>query len=368
MESEYCNIPPSIKQKVNRKLHLIKNHPIEIIKNHIIDYFKSLKDYNFDIFDDLSPYVKIEENFDKLLLPKNHPSRSKSDTYYLNEDTVLRSHTSAHQNELLASGHNSFIVAGDVYRKDEVNATHYPIFHQMEAIGKVKDGVEPVKELKSILNGLIEHLFPGCKYKIRDHHFHFTNPSFEYDVHYNDEWLEVLGCGIMHSQIVKNNNLEGSYWALGLGLDRLCMILSKIPDIRYLWSTHDRFLQQYSDGEIHEFIPFSELQTQTKDISFFIPDGKHVDGKGELGEDTKVWIDENDFFETIREVNGDWIKSVDLKDEFYHKKKSMLSRMYRIVYEPIDPSMNDPAKFTKICNELQDKVREKVGNMDVELR
>ena len=248
MESEYCNIPASIKQKVNRKLHLVKNHPIEIIKNHIINYFKTLGDYNFDIFDDLNPHVKIEENFDKLLLPEDHPSRSKSDTYYLNEDTVLRSHTSAHQNELLAKGHNSFIVTGDVYRKDEVNATHYPIFHQMEAIGKVNDGVDPVKELKSILNGLIEHLFPGCKYKIRDHHFHFTEPSFEYDVYYQDEWLEVLGCGIVNPIVLENCSIDSSKYsglAFGLGIERIAMLKHHISDIRELYKSNLDFLRQF---------------------------------------------------------------------------------------------------------------------------
>ena len=125
-KTDFCNIPKSIEEKIGKNLHKQHNHPIEIVKKKILDYFKSLEDYKFDIFEDLLPFVSVEDNFDKLLIPKDHVARSKSDTYYINESTVLRTHTSAHQNELLAKGYKSFLVIGDVYRKDEINMTHYP--------------------------------------------------------------------------------------------------------------------------------------------------------------------------------------------------------------------------------------------------
>ena len=138
MNNTFNNIPSSIEQKINRKLHNLKNHPIEIIKNIIYKYLTNIR--QFDIFDNLDPFVSIEDNFDKLLIPKNHPARSKSDTYYQNENIVLRTHTSAHQNELLSKGHLNFLVSGDVYRKDEIDSHHYPIFHQMECVMVFKKG------------------------------------------------------------------------------------------------------------------------------------------------------------------------------------------------------------------------------------
>jgi len=137
------------------------------------------------MFDNLSPIVDVSDNFDKLLIPKNHPARSKSDTYYITDEKVLRTQISAHQNELLEKGYKSFLVTGDVYRKDEINTTHYPIFHQMELLTLIEDDIDPEKELKNLLSGLVEYLFPNCKYKYNDDYFPFTNPSYEIEVEYN---------------------------------------------------------------------------------------------------------------------------------------------------------------------------------------
>jgi len=367
--TDFCNVPPSIEAKIGRNLHMLPNHPIEIVKRKIYEYFKGLPGYDFTIFEDLPPYASVEDNFDKLLIPKEHPARSRSDTYYVNEGTVLRTHTSAHQNELLSKGHDNFLVIGDVYRKDEIDRSHYPVFHQMEGIGKVPDGVDAKDELLRILNGLIEHLFPGCEYKVRDYNFPFTDPSYEYDVMYNGEWLEVLGCGVTHQDIVDRSGKEGKYWAFGLGIDRLSMLFMKIPDIRLLWSTHPRFLDQFASGEMVEFKPYSELPNMYKDISFWIPDEKIVDDVDEdTGEPCKKWVDENDFYEAVREVVGDNVESVELKDEFYHKEELRWSRMYRITYSPTDPDMNDPSAFTDLCNSVQGDVIKAVAELDVEIR
>lgn len=370
-KTEFSNIPPSINAKIGKSLHNMTNHPIEILKNHIYDYFDSLDDYHFHKFDNLSPFVSVSENFDKLLIPNDHPARSKSDTYYVNKDTVLRTHTSAHQNELLSKGFENFLVSGDVYRKDEIDRSHYPVFHQLEGIGGVPEGVDAKEELFRVLNGLVEYLFPGCEYRINDDYFPFTNPSYEYEVKFNGEWLEILGCGIMHQDIVRNNNLSGQFWAWGLGYERLCMIKFGIPDIRYFWSTHNRFLDQFQAGEIVGFKPFSKLPNINKDISFWIPDNKvtMVTGDKPGDPDEERWIDDNEFFELVREVAGDWIEEVKLMDKFFHPKKKKHSRMYSIVYSPNDPDLKDGSKFTELCNSIQAKIREKVNeDLDVELR
>ena len=370
-KTDYCNIPKSIEDKMNLNYHNDDKHPIGIIKNHIYKYFKSL-DPNMKTFDDLSPFVSVEDNFDKLLIPKNHPARSKSDTYYLNEHTVLRTQTSAHQNELLAQGHKSFLVTGDVFRKDEIDARHYPVFHQMEGVivkdkGKGKDDTKlPLDELKELLGGLIEYLFPKCEYRFNSDYFPFTDPSIEVEVMYQGKWLEVLGAGIMQEQILKNNGLDDHYGlAWGLGVTRLAMILFNITDIRYLFSTHPKFLSQFSDGIIKEFQPFSTLESQTKDVSFFIPPNKIIaDDKN----DQLKWLDENDFFECIRDITGDMMKEVSLSDTFYNKKIDKYSRTYRMIFSSNDPDMKDPGEFFDIVIGLNTSIRSKIANFDIVLR
>ena len=100
----------------------------------IICRYQSRRSPSFAVVEGLNPIVTPEQNFDSLLVPADHPSRSKSDSYYLNRDNLLRAHTSAHQRDLLRSGLRDFLVIGDVYRRDEVDATHFPVFHQMEGV------------------------------------------------------------------------------------------------------------------------------------------------------------------------------------------------------------------------------------------
>merc|ERR1712078_400244 len=130
-----------------------------------------------------------------------HPGRSKSDTYYLTDTELLRTHTSAHQSQHLRQGHEAFLCTGDVYRRDEIDASHFPAFHQME--------------------GLNKYVFddPDLQTRWRDDYFPFTEPSFELDVFYQDEWLEVLGCGVIHADVLDRCGLASRRgWAFGLGL------------------------------------------------------------------------------------------------------------------------------------------------------
>ena len=365
----YCNIPKSIEDKLGRKLHNQLNHPIEIIKNHIYKYFAGLAGYNFAMFDDLNPVVSTEANFDNLLIPANHPARSKSDTYYVNELEVLRTHTSAHQNELLSAGHRSFLATGDVYRKDEVDARHYPVFHQMEMLTLVEDNLDPEQELQKILSGLVDYLFPGCEYRFNPDYFPFTTPSFEIEVKYNGNWLEILGCGVVQPKILENNGLVGKRAiAAGFGLDRLVMIFCNITDIRYLWSEHERFLSQFADGTLAKFQQYSELPALTKDISFYIPAAKL-----EISTDDCItrrkWLEENDFFELARECGGDMMEEVKLLDTFYNTKNNKYSRTYRITYSPNDPGLKNGAEFLVAVNTAQDVFRSLLeSNMRIELR
>ncbi|GJX87068.1 ALP1-like protein [Tanacetum coccineum] len=163
------NVPDLIFTKLGLQLHRSDNHPLGILKNAIYEYFDTNYNNQFQKFDDLCPIVTTKMNFDDVLVPADHVSRSYNDTYYIDADTVLRCHTSAHQANLLREGYDNFLVTGDVYRRDSIDSTHYPVFHQMEGVrvfnpsdwtASGMDGtLYAAQELKACLEGLARHLF-----------------------------------------------------------------------------------------------------------------------------------------------------------------------------------------------------------------
>lgn len=133
---DFSNLSPKICSYIGRNIYLQKNHPLSLIRQRITNHF--YQEYTsargtplFSVYDSLSPIVTTQQNFDSLLIPENHPSRAKSDCYYLNREYLLRAHCTAHQVDLLRSGLDNFLVVGDVYRRDEIDATHFPVFHQV---------------------------------------------------------------------------------------------------------------------------------------------------------------------------------------------------------------------------------------------
>lgn len=136
---DWTNVTPNVIAKLGKNLHVKQYHPLSYLRQRIVNYF--YKQFHgksgtpeFSIYDNICPVVTTEQNFDSLLVPKNHPSRKKSDCYFVNQDILLRAHTTAHQAELISMGLNNFLVVGDVYRRDEVDSTHYPVFHQADAV------------------------------------------------------------------------------------------------------------------------------------------------------------------------------------------------------------------------------------------
>ncbi len=362
INKEFSNVPTFVFEKLDKNIYKIKNHPLEIIKRKIYDYFNT-KYNNWSYFENLPKYVNIEDNFDKLLIPKNHPSRSKSDTYYINENQVLRTHTTAHQTTLLEEGHDNFLICGDVYRKDEVDSCHYYVFHQFEGVKlwDINDEIDMEKELVQLLSGLCEILFPGCEYRVKPDYFPFTNPSFEIEVNYNNKWLEILGCGIIQREILNNakrNNKKGIAW--GLGLERLAMILFDIPDIRYFWMNDSKFLSQFSSGNITKFIPFSPLKPIYKDVSMFVKLDDVVNNK---------WIKENDLYQQILSLTDDWIEKITICDFFYNEKINKYSICFRITYSPKDYKITNPGEFNEIVNKIQNDLVINLKTIDwIEIR
>lgn len=254
--------------------------------------------------------------FDKILIPKDHVSRKRSDTFYVNEEEVLRTHTSAHQNACLANKETAFCVLGDVYRKDEIDKSHYPVFHQMEALRyystdslkqllKTKfsglqintseivqnktykyfgssSSEEEVALVQLIINDLKQTHASLMRFLLEDSalqtrwnndYFPFTEPSFELEMHYEGGWLEVMGSGVVHRDVLLNGGVDPMKnigWASGIGLERIAMLMFKIPDIRLFWSKDQRFISQFKEGENSIFEVFSKYPPCHKDISFYV--------------------------------------------------------------------------------------------------
>eukprot|EP00939_MAST-03C_sp_MAST-3C-sp1_P002513 g2513.t1 len=363
------NVSDSIEAKIGRNLHLQKDHPLNMIKQKIENHFSGTREREDDIydasykfFDDLSPVVDTASNFDNLLVPSDHVSRSRSDTFYIDETTVLRTHTSAHQTELIKSGHNAFLCTGDVYRRDTVDASHYPVFHQMEGV-RVFDtkeisveelgrdeAVERVQaHLKLTLEGMVRSVFGNVDIRWVDAYFPFTDPSLEMEIYFQNEWLEVLGCGVIEQDILTHAGRQTEIgWAFGLGLERLAMVLYDIPDIRLFWSGDDRFLSQFSSkkGDV-KFSPFSKYPPCLKDISFWIADDFH----------------ENDIHDAARSVAGDLVEEVKLIDDFQHPKTGRSSHCYRVVYRSMERNLTNDE-----IDRLQEELRGSVQGMGCELR
>ena len=383
-------------------LHRRPDHPICIIKEAIYEYFDSLEgsDSFFKKFDDLPCVVPAAINFDAVLVPADHVSRSPNDTYYVDDATVLRCHTSAHQLDSLRAGERAVLVTGDVYRRDSIDASHYPVFHQMEGVrvfepsefssggsggsgdgsGSVAEGTAHAeRELKRVLEGLARHLF-GSEAETRwvDAYFPFTEPSFELEVLFQGEWLEVLGCGVMQREILRNAGVDGGEggggervaWAFGLGLERLAMVLFGIPDIRLFWSADERFLSQFRRGDLRaKFRPYSKYPPCFKDVSFWQPaaagEGAGAEAAAAAAAASSApSVSENDLCEKVRGVAGDLVESVSLIDAFTHPKTGRSSACYRIAYRSMERSLSDEE-----VNAMQERVRELLASeLGVELR
>ena len=390
---EMTNVTPTVIARIGRNLHNIPHHPVQIIKQRVVSHFHKryvsrTGNALFAHFDNVSPLVTTEQNFDSLLVPPGHVSRAKNDSYYVNSTHMLRAHTSAHQQDFIKMGCNQFLVTGDVYRRDAIDSSHYPTFHQMEGVRlfskhelfpstdeleileqdptfmvetdekQLEHTIDAAKmlelDLKRTLEALVKELF-GKNIKMRwvSCYFPFTHPSFELEIEFQGKWMEVLGSGVMRQGILTNGGAHNKVgWAFGLGLDRLAMQLFSIPDIRLLWSEDSRFINQFLNVDLDPqtnvlFKEFSKHPPCYKDISFWI--------NGDYNH--------NDFYEIVRSVGGDLVEEVVLVDQFQHPETSQQSYCYRIMYRAMDRSFTN----TEV-NVIQATVREQVQELNVDLR
>ena len=234
-------------------------HPMYTVLDEIKDIFIGM---GFDILD--GPEIEqAEYNFTKLNAPEDHPSRDWTDTFYLTEDSsvLLRSQTSPMQIRAMETRELPIriISPGRVYRKDEVDATHSPMFHQIE--GLVVDKGITMADLKGTLNTVIRQIYgPDTQTRFRPHHFPFTEPSCEVDIQCHkcggkgcptckgEGWIEVLGAGMVHPKVLRNCGVDPdvySGFAFGFGLERLALGQFKISDMRLIFENDVRFLSQF---------------------------------------------------------------------------------------------------------------------------
>ena len=243
LEAEAIDVTlPGAEQPVGHK------HPMYNVLDQIKDIFVGM---GFEIVD--GPEVELADyNFTKLNIDEGHPSRDWTDTFYFTEDgrILLRTQTSPMQ---------VMIAPGRVYRKDEVDATHSPMFHQIE--GMVIDKGVTMADLKATLNLVVEKIYgAGTVTRFRPHHFPFTEPSCEMDIQCHkcggkgcptckgEGWIEVLGAGMVHPKVLAGCGIDPdvySGWAFGMGLERLAMGEYKITDLRLIFDNDVRFLEQF---------------------------------------------------------------------------------------------------------------------------
>lgn len=232
-------------------------HPLNVVLDDMIDIFQSM---GFDVVD--GPEVETDYyNFEALNVPADHPARDMQDTFYLSENLLLRTQTSAAQIRTMKDRKPPIriICPGRVFRADEVDATHSPVFHQIE--GLVVDKGITMCDLKGILEQFAHEMYGSeTKVKFRPSFFPFTEPSVEVDVTCSEcggkgcrvckdaGWIEILGAGMVHPRVLSECGIdpeEYTGFAFGIGLDRLTTTRFKISDIRLLFENDIRFLEQF---------------------------------------------------------------------------------------------------------------------------
>lgn len=240
-----------------KKAALGRRHPLEQTLNKIKDIFVSM---GFSIEE--GPEVEYDYyNFEALNIPKGHPARGEQDTFYINDNIVLRTQTSPIQIRTMENQKPpiKMIAPGKVYRSDDVDATHSPIFYQIEGL-VIAENIT-FADLKGTLDLFTKKMFgENMKTNFRPHHFPFTEPSAELDatcfvcggegcnVCKGSGWIELLGCGMVHPQVLRNCGIDPevySGFAFGFGLDRMVMLDYGIDDIRLLYESDMRFLNQF---------------------------------------------------------------------------------------------------------------------------
>ncbi|WP_115008773.1 phenylalanine--tRNA ligase subunit alpha [Synechococcus sp. N5] len=219
-------------------------HPLITTTEEIVDLFLGL---GYSVAE--GPEVERDHyNFTALNIPEDHPARDMQDTFYLGGDLLMRTHTSPVQIRHLEENPPPvrIVAPGRVYRRDAVDATHSPVFHQVEVLA-IDEGLD-FSHLRGTVMAFLKAFFGNLPVRFRASYFPFTEPSAEVDVQWRGRWLEVMGCGMVDPAVLEGLGLDPerySGFAAGLGVERFCMVRHGIDDIRRLYTSDLRFLEQF---------------------------------------------------------------------------------------------------------------------------
>lgn len=333
---------PDLSRKEGSPIH-------ELVKRILA--IPDLKD--FDVIKD-PEIVPVKESFDLFNFPKDHPARSHSDTYYLNDQYILRTHTTIMwyyylrlpeiQARVKKGEPLGLLSYGKTYRKDEIDRNHMNVFHQMDGLYICRREEQEIgpKELQDILVKIAQSIFgPDINYRFNKDTFPYTDPSLEMEIEVRGRWVEVLGSGVAHSKVLDNLGVDSKIyngWAFGFGLERLAILSMNLPDIRLLWSEDERVKRQLRLGNIYKEV--SQYPPITRDISFVV----------------KNDFAPNDYFDLIRDLGGDLVEEVSLLDKYENAEKfgeGKVSYTYRIVYRS-----NERTLTTEEIEPIQEKIVE----------
>jgi len=328
-----------------------ENSPVKILFDQIVN---SPKFVDFDLVD-FPKIVTVEQCFDLLNMPKDHPARKETDTYYVDERHILRTHTTAFWSfylkdpevleRLKTKGEIKAISKGIVFRKDEIDRNHYPAFHQIDGLLICRKDKKIIDQevLKEAQVDLAEAAFgSNIEYKFIPDEFPYTVESLEMDIMYRGDWLELNGAGLVNPIVMKNFGLNPEIyngWAFGFG-DRIAMVKFGIPDIRILWSDDPRITSQFKDIN-SKYKEVSKYPETSRDISFVIDKN----------------INLNNYYEIVRDFAENLIEEVKLVDEYEDESKfgkDKKSYTFRIVYRSPERTLTNEE-----INKIQEEIREK---------
>jgi len=327
------------------------NSPVKILFDQII---------NLPIFEDFDivefpRIITVDQCFNLLNTPKDHPARRETDTYYLDDSHLLRTQMTAFWSfylkdgevlkRLKNDGEIKALSPGIVFRKDEIDRSHYPAFHQIDGlyICKKEKKIITQDDLKDIQISLAKGIFGlNIEYQFIDDTFPYTVNSLEMDIKFNGDWMEVNGAGLVNPEVLKNFGLDPEVyngWAFGFG-ERLAMIKMNIPDIRIMWSNDPRIVGQFKDIN-SRFKEVSKFPATIRDISFVINKD----------------INLNNYYEIVRDYADNLIEEVKLSDEYENEEKfgkGKKSYTFRIIYRSSERTLTNEE-----INIIQEKIRGK---------
>ena len=330
-------------------------NPVADIVQRVIQnpYFK-----NFDIIK-VPEIVSTHISFDLFDFPADHPTRSKSDTYYVDEKNILRTQTTVMWYYYLREKKIKERIAkdepvgcfsfGKVYRKDEIDRHHMNVFHQIDGwyLAPKDKQIIGIDTLKEALMNFAQAVFgKDIQLRFNKDSFPYTEPSLEMEVKKGDQWLEVAGAGVVKGSVLEKFGVDSSKWngwAFGPGVERFAIISMELPDIRLLWSDDPRVKNQLKLGQ--KFVEVSKYPPVIRDISFIVD---------------KDFVP-NDYFDVIRETLGeDLIEEVKLLDTYENEKKlgkNKKSFTYRIVYRSLDKTLTNE-EVDAMHKKLEEKTKE----------